>query len=196
MYNTPISALLSLLMQITKTHLPDCLLIQPPVYHDNRGHFRELYVAAKYQAAGLPQAFVQDNLSSSQQGVVRGMHFQRFKPQGKLISVLHGEIYDVMLDLRPASASFGQWQGIYLDAQQAQQLWIPPGFAHGFQALSTFALVSYKTTAYYDPTDEGAFNALDPKLAITWPQPVTVMSDKDRTAPAFEVVKQQLIAVI
>jgi len=172
-------------MQITHTQLAGCVILQLPIYHDQRGHFQELYVDARYKDAGIPDTFVQDNFSVSQAGVIRGMHFQRFKAQGKLISVLQGEIYDVMLDLRPDSSTFGQWQAITLDANSGQQLFIPAGFAHGFQALTNNTLVMYKTSQYYDAKDEAAFNALDPKLSINWPAPITARSVKDCTAPNF-----------
>lgn len=165
--------------------LPGCMLIQPPHFPDTRGYFQELWSAEHYAAIGLTAPFVQDNFSQSKRGVVRGMHYQRSHPQGKLISVLSGEIYDVMVDIRRHSPRFGQWQGIRLHAEQHTQLWIPPGFAHGFQAISDHASVLYKTTQPYTPTDEASFAYNDPSLAITWPIHPTIVSEKDQNAPSF-----------
>lgn len=172
-------------MTITETSLAGCLLLEQQHFHDSRGFFTELYVQQRFQQAGITLPLVQDNLSQSKRGVIRGMHFQRNKPQGKLISVLKGEIYDVMADIRPNSNTFGQWQGIYLSADQPRQLWLPPGFAHGFQALADDTLVFYKTSSYYDANDEGAFNVFDTDLAITWPLQAAILSAKDQQAPSF-----------
>lgn len=179
-------------MTITETSLAGCLLLEQQRFHDNRGFFTELYVQQRYQQAGVTLPLVQDNLSQSKRGVIRGMHFQRNKPQGKLISVLKGEIYDVMVDIRPHSNTFGQWQGIYLSADKPRQLWLPPGFAHGFQALADDTLVFYKTSSYYDANDEGAFNVFDTDLAITWPLQAAVLSAKDQQAPSFAAICRTL----
>lgn len=175
-------------MKILETALPGCLLIEQQQFNDNRGYFRELYVQQRYQAAGIAEPLLQDNLSLSGKGVIRGMHFQRQQPQGKLVTVLSGKIYDVMVDIRPTSRTFGQWQAIELSAELPQQLWIPPGFAHGFQALADNSLVFYKTSRYYNAQDEGAFNAFDPELNIPWPVKEAVLSGKDSQAPAFQQV--------
>lgn len=171
---------------LTATHLfADCLLIQAPVFKDSRGFFQESYSLKHYQQLGITDAFVQDNISQSAKGVLRGMHFQRVTAQGKLITVLQGNIYDVMLDIRPKSKTFGRWHAITLEAASGQQLYIPPGFAHGFQALSENTIVSYKASDYYCPEDEASFNALDPELGISWPQAITLRSAKDIGAVMF-----------
>jgi dTDP-4-dehydrorhamnose 3,5-epimerase len=172
-------------MKITTTALPDCLLFEPRRFTDARGFFQENYRADTYAAAGIAQPLVQDNWSRSIKGVLRGMHFQRSAPQGKLISVLRGKIYDVVVDIRPASSHFGQWQGLVLSEHNARQLWVPPGFAHGFLVLSEMADVHYKTSEYYQASDEGCFCWNDPDLAITWPIMPSYLSDKDATAPGF-----------
>ena len=172
-------------MKITATALPDCVLIEPERFADARGFFQENYRADAYRAAGIAEDLVQDNWSRSNKGVLRGMHFQRTQPQGKLISVLRGEIFDVAVDIRPHSAHFGQWQGIVLSEHLPQQLWLPPGFAHGFLVLSDSADVLYKTSSYYRAADEGSFCWNDTTLAIRWPFHPTLLSDKDARAPAF-----------
>lgn len=183
-------------MKLTETSLAGCLLIDYQRHCDERGYFVELYVQQRYQQIGLHSALVQDNLSHSKRGTIRGMHFQRTKPQGKLITVLNGKIYDVMVDIRPDSGTFGNWQGIYLHAETSQQLWIPPGFAHGFQALADNTLVHYKTSSYYDPDDESSFNAFDPQLAIAWPESNATRSVKDQTAPAFTDIQAQFSRIV
>jgi dTDP-4-dehydrorhamnose 3,5-epimerase len=172
-------------MNIISTSLPDCLLFQPQRYSDSRGFFQENYRAAEYRAAGITEPLVQDNWSRSVKGVLRGMHFQRTQPQGKLISVLRGEIFDVAVDIRRYSSSFGRWQGIVLSEHNAQQLWLPPGFAHGFLVLSDIADVMYKTSSYYNSADEGSFCWNDSELGIAWPAVPTSLSLKDASAPAF-----------
>lgn len=172
-------------MKITPCALPDCFLVQLQRYNDERGFFQENFRASAYQAAGITQPLLQDNWSRSVKGVLRGMHFQRTQPQGKLISVLRGEIFDVAVDIRPGSTNFGQWQGIVLSEHSAQQLWLPPGFAHGFLVLSDIADVLYKTSSYYNSNDEGSFCWNDTDLAIAWPQLPTQLSAKDAAAPAF-----------
>ncbi|MDX3774144.1 dTDP-4-dehydrorhamnose 3,5-epimerase [Chromatiaceae bacterium AAb-1] len=172
-------------MKISETRLPGCLLLEPVRFFDQRGFFQETYSSLRYQQAGIPLSFVQDNHSRSVQGVIRGMHFQRTRPQGKLISVLRGEVFDVTVDLRADSATFGQWQGVVLSEDNGHQLWVPPGFAHGFQVLSGEADVIYKCTSHYDPLDEGAFCWDDADVGITWPLLQPLLSEKDRHAPGF-----------
>lgn len=180
-------------MKIIETALPGCLLLSQTQYRDQRGYFQELYVQQRYEEAlGLTEPLVQDNLSHSSRGVIRGMHFQRQQPQGKLITVLQGCIYDVMVDIRPNSPTYGQWQGIILSADNPQRLWIPAGFAHGFQALDSTNLVFYKTSRYYNPKDEGAISAFDPELKISWPLEKTAISTKDLQAPNFAEIKAML----
>jgi len=173
-------------MKITTTAIPDCLLFEPRRFTDARGFFQENYRADVYAAAGIAQPLVQDNWSRSVKGVLRGMHFQRTQPQGKLVSVLRGEIYDVAVDIRPASSNFGKWQGLVLSEHTAQQLWIPPGFAHGFLVLSDIADVLYKTSSYYHSSDEGSFRWDDADLAINWPAAPSHISDKDAGAALFK----------
>lgn len=180
-------------MKITETNLPGCMLIHNVWFHDHRGSFQELYVQQRYQAAGIGEPLIQDNLSISAKGVIRGLHFQRQQPQGKLITVLSGAIYDVMLDIRPTSPTLGQWQAIELSADNPQQLWIPPGFAHGFQALTENSIVLYKTSSYYNPNDEGAISVFDPELKIGWPLADAVLSEKDQQAPYFAAIKPMLL---
>lgn len=174
-------------MNITPSHLAGCLLLQPNRFSDERGFFQENYRANAYYAAGITEPLVQDNWSRSVKGVLRGMHFQRNQPQGKLVSVLRGEIYDVAVDIRKNSATFGQWQGVVLSEHNAQQLWLPPGFAHGFLVLSDVADVIYKTSSYYNAADEAIFCWNDPQLAISWPTPPQLLSAKDAAAPGFSV---------
>jgi dTDP-4-dehydrorhamnose 3,5-epimerase len=132
--------------------------------------------------AGISLPFVQDNYSRSAKGVLRGLHFQKTKPQGKLISVVRGEVYDVAVDIRKGSSAFGQWVGVILSEENKKQLWVPPGFAHGFVVLSEIADFEYKCTDYYDPSDEGSILWNDPDLAIVWPVENPILSDKDLNA--------------
>lgn len=179
-------------MKILSTELDGCLLLKKTKFDDNRGFFQEIFVRDKFESMGIIADFMQDNLSLSKKGVIRGMHFQLASPQGKLVTVFNGEIFDVMLDIRPNSTTFGKWQSINLSAASGDMLWIPPGFAHGFQALSNETMVFYKTTSQYDPAAEKCFNALDPALKINWPLSEITMSEKDTTAPLFARISQQL----
>ncbi len=156
-------------MKISPTNLPDVILITPDIYQDHRGFFLEVYQFKAYYEAGIKATFVQDNQSGSQQGVLRGLHYQIQQAQGKLIQVIRGRIYDVAVDLRANSPSFGQYIGVVLDDLKRQQLWIPPGFAHGFYVLSDHADVSYKVTSYYAPEYERTLAWDDPDLGIDWP---------------------------
>jgi dTDP-4-dehydrorhamnose 3,5-epimerase len=169
-------------MTVTELEIPGLLLIEPRVFEDARGAFMECYHAERYRAHGLGAAFVQDNLSRSERGVVRGLHFQRRHPQGKLISVVRGAVYDVAVDLRPDSATFGRHVGVELSDANRMQLWVPPGFAHGFCALAT-ADVLYKCTDVYHPDDEGGLRWDDPALGIDWPVAEPVLSERDRSHP-------------
>ncbi len=165
------------------TRLPGVVLIQTPVYRDARGHFLEVWKQPKYVDAGVPERFVQDNLSFSTRGVLRGLHYQNPAPQGKLVCVLQGIIYDVVVDIRHGSPTFGQWEGFTLDAQAGQQVYVPEGYAHGFAVTSDTALVLYKCTDVYQPPNEGSVVWNDPDLGIEWPVADPVLSDKDRAAP-------------
>lgn len=163
--------------------LPGLVLTTPTSYTDARGRFREVWNAGRAADTGLPRAFVQVNHSSSRQGTVRGLHFQRRHPQGKLVSVVVGAIWDVALDLRPGSPTFGRHCAIELSAENGRQLYLPPGFAHGFCTLSPQAEVIYLTTDVYHPEDEGAIRWDDPDLRIAWPRPAEpLVSPKDAQA--------------
>ncbi len=157
-------------MKVIETCIPDVLIIEPKVFGDERGFFYESFNAAAFEAAtGLKRQFVQDNHSKSQRGVLRGLHYQIQQPQGKLVRVVAGEVFDVAVDLRKSSPSFGRWFGTHLSAQNQRQLWIPEGFAHGFVVLSESAEFLYKTTDYYAPEHERSLLWNDPELGIQWP---------------------------
>ena len=170
-------------MKVIKTKLKDCVVIEPKVYDDDRGFFLETFQASNYaDLAGISLPFVQDNHSRSTKGVLRGLHFQKTKPQGKLVRVVRGEAYDVAVDIRNNSPTFGQWEGIILSEKNKTQFWIPPGFAHGFVALSDIVDFEYKCTDYYDPTDEDSLLWNDPDLNISWPYKNPKLSEKDKKA--------------
>ena len=157
-------------MKVIETDIPDVLIIEPKVFGDERGFFYESFNAAAFEAAtGLKQQFVQDNHSKSQRGVLRGLHYQIRQPQGKLVRVVAGEVFDVAVDLRRSSPSFGRWVGARLSAENQRQLWVPEGFAHGFVVLSESAEFLYKTTDYYAPEHERSLLWNDPELGIQWP---------------------------
>jgi dTDP-4-dehydrorhamnose 3,5-epimerase len=169
-------------MHINKTAIPEILMIEPDVFADDRGFFLETYHATKFAEAGIPDTFVQDNHSGSRKGVLRGLHYQIRQAQGKLVRVLVGDIFDVTVDLRRKSTTFGKWVGMRLSADKKTQLWIPPGFAHGFYVLTDWAEVLYKTTNTYAPQWERILSWNDPDLAIEWPIPLgqdPVLSPKD-----------------
>lgn len=170
-------------MKITPTDLPGCLLVEPRVFEDERGYFYESFNADKFAAAGLPAAFVQGNVSSSGQGVLRGLHYQWPRPQGKLVTVLEGEVWDVAVDIRRGSAQFGRWTAVVLSAGNKRHFWIPEGFAHGFVVLSERALFTYCCTATYDAAADAAIRWDDPELAIDWPVSAPALSAKDARAP-------------
>lgn len=156
-------------MQITPTQIPDVLQIDPHVYGDDRGFFMETFQARAFADAGLPTGFVQDNHSRSRQGTLRGLHYQLQQAQGKLLRVVVGEIFDVAVDIRRSSSTFGRWVGTILSAHNKRQLWIPPGFAHGFYVTSEWAELLYKTTDFYAPEWERTIRWDDPSLGIEWP---------------------------
>jgi dTDP-4-dehydrorhamnose 3,5-epimerase len=176
-------------VNITATGIADVKLVEPKVFGDSRGHFFESYNAARFsEAVGATPVFIQDNQSLSTRGVLRGLHYQVVRPQAKLVRCAEGEIYDVAVDLRQSSPTFGQYVGAMLTAENHQQLWIPIGFAHGFYVLSPTAVVLYKTTDYYSPEGERAILWNDPDLAIAWPMAAgsePSVSDKDRKALFF-----------
>ena len=157
-------------MKIIDTSIPEVKIIEPKIFGDERGFFLETFQASKYQVIiGENLNFVQDNHSRSIKGVLRGLHFQKTKPQGKLVRVVTGEVFDVAVDIRKGSPTFGKWEGVLLSGDNKRQFWVPPGFAHGFVVLSATADFEYKCTDYYDPNDEGAIKWDDPDIAIDWP---------------------------
>jgi dTDP-4-dehydrorhamnose 3,5-epimerase len=156
-------------MEVIKTAIDGALIIQPKVFGDDRGFFMETYSRKRYEEAGIPGDFVQDNLSFSRQGVLRGLHFQSPNAQGKLVSVPMGEVFDVAVDIRKDSATFGKWVGVHLSGENKHQFWVPPGLAHGFLVLSETAMFSYKCTEYYSPKDEHTILWNDPDIGIEWP---------------------------
>ncbi len=175
-------------MKTFPTTLPGVMVIELQVHADARGRFMETYREDRYRAAGidLGAPFVQDNFSSSVRGTLRGLHYQLEQPQGKLVWVPRGEVFDVVVDIRRGSPSFGGWYGARLSADNRRQLWIPPGFAHGFTVISEDADLAYKVTTYYTPADEHAIRWNDPELAIAWPltgEPA--LSPRDAGAPSF-----------
>lgn len=168
-------------MNVTPTAIDDVLIIEPEIHGDHRGYFMETWRQSAFKQLGIDLEFVQDNQSSSRQGILRGLHYQLHNPQGKLVRAIDGEIYDVAVDLRKTSATFGRWVGVTLSAENRRQLWVPPGFAHGFYVTSTQAQIVYKCTAYYDAGDEHCLKWDDPQIAINWPVEVAepVLSEKD-----------------
>ncbi len=172
-------------MEVIVTAIPDVLLIKPKVFGDARGFFLETYRASWFAERGIEVNFVQDNHSASARGVLRGLHYQIKNPQGKLVRVTSGEVYDVAVDLRKSSPTFGQSVGVYLSAENKNSLWIPPGFAHGFLVLSEYAEFNYKCTEYYAPEHDRSLLWNDPALKIDWPLgdiAAPVLSAKDQAA--------------
>jgi dTDP-4-dehydrorhamnose 3,5-epimerase len=179
-------------MRFTPTGLPGVVLIEPDVYRDSRGFFLETFHARRYAEGGLPGEFVQDNHSSSIEGTLRGLHLQVKKPQGKLVRVVEGEIWDVAADVRPDSPTFGQWTAEVLSAENFRQLYVPEGFAHGFCVLRKRAQVVYKCTTLYDPHDEAGIAYDDPDLNIRWPIETPLLSERDRNNPKLAAMLDQL----
>jgi dTDP-4-dehydrorhamnose 3,5-epimerase len=178
-------------MNVIQTKLKDCLIIEPKVFGDERGFFLEAFQSDRYaELVGITLPFVQDNLSRSSKGVLRGLHFQKTKPQGKLVRVVRGEVYDVAVDTRQGSPTYGQWEAVILSEENKTQFWVPPGFAHGFIVLSQTADFEYKCTDYYDPSDEGSLLWNDPDLNIPWPIDNPKLSEKDANAPLFTDLKK------
>jgi dTDP-4-dehydrorhamnose 3,5-epimerase len=175
------------LMNIIKTAIEGALIIEPKVFGDDRGFFLETYSQKRYQDAGIPSVFVQDNLSFSRRGVLRGLHSQNPNAQGKLVSVPMGEVFDVAVDIRKGSPSYGRWVGVNLSGENKRQFWLPPGLAHGFLVLSETALFSYKCTEYYSPKDEFTLLWNDPDIGIEWPIFEGIqLSNKDRLGTLFK----------
>jgi len=176
-----------------ETQLSGVAMIEPKVFGDDRGFFLETYHQAKYAEIGIHGPFVQDNHSRSIRGTIRGLHYQLKRPQGKLIYVLSGEIFDVAVDIRPGSPQYGKWVGENLSAENRRQLWIPPGFAHGFCVLSETADVTYKCTDLYAPGDDYGILWSDPQIGIEWPVTEPVLSEKDRRNPILADQPEQLL---
>jgi dTDP-4-dehydrorhamnose 3,5-epimerase len=179
-------------MRFAETAIAGVMVVEPDVYRDPRGYFLETFHAAKYRAAGIPEVFVQDNHSSSVRGTLRGLHMQVRKAQGKLIRVTEGEIWDVAVDLRLGSPTFGQWCAEVLSASNFRQLYVPPGCAHGFCVLSDAAQVQYKCTELYDPADEVGLAWNDPSVAIDWPIANPLLSDRDKRHGVLDDVMRRL----
>jgi dTDP-4-dehydrorhamnose 3,5-epimerase len=180
-------------MNIIALDLPGVLLIEPKIFTDGRGYFLETYQAQKYSNHSIDVKFVQDNLSFSQRGVVRGLHYQLQKPQGKLVMVLQGEVDDLVVDIRSDSPSFGKWSKNTLAAANHRQLYVPPGFAHGFAVTSETAIVLYKVTDYYHPGDEYGIIWNDAELGVDWPLDKGILSDKDKQFPQLKDVPKDLL---
>lgn len=172
--------------------LPGIVMIEPDVYRDERGFFLESYHQKKYAEAGIPAHFVQDNHSMSKRGVLRGLHAQLSHPQGKLIRVIHGEIFDVVVDIRKESSTYKAWAGVHLSAENARQCYIPPGYAHGFCVLSDTAEVEYKVTDFYDPAGELTLLWNDPDIAIEWPIKNPIVSPKDSAGVRLKDIEPRL----
>lgn len=181
-------------MKIEKTNLDGVLHIKPKVFGDARGFFLETYNKERYMAAGFPDVeFVQDNHSRSSKGVLRGLHFQLKNPQGKLVQVATGSVFDVAVDIRVGSPTFGQWYGCILSEENHHQLWVPPKFAHGFCVLSKTADFVYKCTDYYHPEGEGGLLWNDPGIGVKWPLDEPLMSEKDKLCQSLADIKKSLL---
>ena len=176
-------------MKVTETKLPGVLLIEQRLFGDHRGFFKETFHIERYAALGINLTFVQDNHSCSQRGVLRGLHFQKSRPQGKLVSCSRGGVYDVAVDINPSSQTFGQYVGVELTEHNHRQLWIPPGFAHGFCVVTEIADFHYKCTDIYSPKDEGGLVWNDPDVCIDWPIQDPQLSVKDLSLPSLQDIK-------
>jgi dTDP-4-dehydrorhamnose 3,5-epimerase len=177
-------------VKVIETKLNGCVIIEPKVFGDERGFFLETFQLERYRdLAGIDLPFVQDNHSLSSRGVLRGLHFQKSKPQGKLVRVVKGKVFDVAVDMRKDSPTFGEWEAVVLSGENMKQFWVPPGFAHGFIVMSDTADFEYKCTDYYDPADEMSILWCDPDLGISWPVDKPILSDKDAIAPRLAEIK-------
>lgn len=182
-------------MNVIKTSIPGVVVIEPRVFADHRGFFLESYHQQRYRDAGIAETFVQDNHSRSQKGTLRGLHYQLKNPQGKLVRVIQGEVFDVAVDIRQGSPWFGQWVGEYLSAENKKQFYVPPGFAHGFCVVSDSADFLYKCTDFYNPQDEHGLVWNDPEVGIDWPCKQPTLSTKDAasaTLQSLQAMKTQL----
>ena len=182
-------------MKVVETRLPGCVVIEPAVFGDSRGFFYESYNAEKFRQAGLDLRFVQANVSRSARGVLRGLHYQWPNPQGKLVSVLEGEVYDVAVDIRRGSPTFGQYAGVILSAENHRHFWVPEGFAHGFVVLSEFATFAYQCTNVYDAKADAGVRWNDAAIAIDWPVSAPLLSAKDEKAPFLADVAEDRLPV-
>jgi dTDP-4-dehydrorhamnose 3,5-epimerase len=177
------------MFKFTKTKIKDIFIIEPETFGDDRGYFMETYNKASFDNAGIHYSFVQDNQSKSYKGVLRGLHFQKIHPQAKLVRVISGEVFDVAVDLRLNSPTFGKWVGVVLSKENRKMLMIPKGFAHGFQVLSETAEFFYKCDDFYHPEDEGGVLWNDPDINIEWPKKITpLLSKKDEHNPTFRIL--------
>ena len=182
-------------MKILPTGLDGALIIEPDAHGDNRGFFMETFQKKRYAAAGIDVEFVQDNISFSVRHTLRGLHFQQPHGQAKLVQVLDGEIYDVAVDIRRGSPTFGQWAGVLLSGENRRQFYLPQGFAHGFCVVSQTALFMYKCSDYYAPECEGGINWNDPDLAIPWPVRTPVLSERDESFPPLGAIDTRRLPV-
>ena len=179
-------------MKVIPTEIPDVVVLEPVIHADSRGYFLETYNAQSFEALGIAEQFVQDNQSYSRRGVLRGLHFQVERAQGKLVRAVAGEVFDVAVDLRKESATFGKWAGTRLSSMNHQMIWIPKGFAHGFYTLSESAEVTYKVTDFYAPQHERTLLWNDPDVAIQWPlKGEPILSDKDRTGIRLKEIRSR-----
>ena len=177
-------------MKVIKTSLDGCVIIEPDIFHDERGFFLETYQKERYKnEAGINVDFVQDNFSRSYKNVLRGLHFQKHKPQGKLVRVLRGKVLDVAVDIRQDSNTFGDWVSVELSSDNKKQLWVPPGFAHGFLVISDTADFAYKCSDFYDSSDEGTIIWNDPLININWPISDPSLSHKDAVAQSLSEIR-------
>ncbi len=179
-------------MEIIKTSIPEVIVFVPPVFTDSRGYFLETYQQQKYAAAGIPKPFVQDNQSYSTKNVLRGLHFQLRHPQGKLVRVIQGSVFDVAIDMRKNSPTFGKWHGEILSAENKRQMYVPENFAHGFCVLSDSAEFVYKCTDFYVPGDEVGLIWNDPQVGVEWPIEQPILSDKDAVLPSWADILELL----
>ncbi|MBA0394983.1 dTDP-4-dehydrorhamnose 3,5-epimerase [Stenotrophomonas maltophilia] len=182
-------------MKVIETQLPGCMVIEPAVFGDARGYFFETWNAERFAALGLPERFVQSNVSTSARGVLRGLHYQWPRPQGKLVSVLEGEVYDVAVDIRRGSPTFGQWEAVVLSAENKKQFWIPEGFAHGFAVLSETALFNYLCTDVYVAEADAGIRWNDADIAVDWPVGAPILSAKDQKAPFLDQLAEDRLPV-
>jgi dTDP-4-dehydrorhamnose 3,5-epimerase len=179
-------------VRVIPTELPDVIVIEPVVHRDGRGFFLETYHAERYRANGLTAPFVQDNHSRSVAGTLRGLHLQVRRPQGKLVRAIEGEVFDVAVDVRRGSPSYGRWVGVHLSADSFRQVYVPPGFAHGFCVLSETAQFEYKCTDFYDPADEIGIAWNDPAIAIDWPVRDPILSARDQAHRTLAELQDRL----